>query len=204
MSLTSEQKSQIAAAVAAAERRTAAEFAVVITPASDDYAGFPLVWSGAIALVAGGLTTLLWPTMSVLDLCLVQGATYALTAVLLSLLPVRARLAPPYVRRTRAEALADLQFTARVAERTRDGVGLLLFVSLAEHTAIIRVDHRIAAALPPSTWQTIIDDMVQGARAGRLAEAIIAAIDACATTLAPAFPPKSNQINEIADRVTTL
>lgn len=204
MTLTSEQESQIAAAVAAAERRTAAEFAVVITPARDDYTGFPLVWSGAIALVAGGLTALLRPTVSVLDLCLVQGAAYALAAVLLSVLPIRARLAPPFVRRARAEAVAELQFAARVAERTRDGVGLLLFVSLAEHTAIIRVDHRIAAALAPSTWQTIIDDLVRDARSGRLAEAIIAAIDACATTLAPAFPPRPNQINEIADQVTTL
>ena len=42
--------------------------------------------------------------------------------------------------------MAELQFAARVEGRTPEDVGLLLFVSLAEHFAEIRVDARIAAA----------------------------------------------------------
>lgn len=204
MPLTAEQEAKIGASVAAAERRTAAEFAVVVARTSDDYAGFPLVWAGAVALVLGGVAALLRPDLGVFDLCLLQGAVYVLSAVGFSMLPTRARLAPPFVRRERAEAQAALQFAARVVQRTKDGLGLMLYVSLAEHVAIIHVDKRIAAALPASTWQDIVTNLVERAGDGRVSEGIIAAIDACAATLAPHFPPQPGQVNEIADHVTAL
>ena len=204
MALTPEEEERIAAAVTAAEQRTAAEFAVVVAQASDDYAGYPLIWAGAVALVAGGIAALVWPALRVAEMGFVQGACYALTAVALTMLPSRAWLAPSFVRRERAEALAAQQFAARVARRTQDGAGLLLFVSLAEHAAIIRVDHRIAGALPETTWQVVIDDLIRGAQDGRLADAIISAVNSCATTLAAHFPPQTGQSNEIDNQITRL
>lgn len=204
MALTAEQGARIEAAVAAAEKRTSAEFAVVIAPSSDDYAGFPLVWAGAAALLAGGVAALVWPHVPAVDLFLGQGALFLILAIAFTLLPLRVRLAPPFVRAARTGAMADLQFAARVLNRTRDNAGLLLFVSLAEHAAEIRVDRRIAAVVPESAWDAVMGELLRGARAGKLTEAVMASIDRCAQILAPHFPPQPDQENELPDRATLL
>ena len=51
--LSETDKTRIEAAVAAAEVRTGAEFAVTVARASDRYAAFPLAWSTGLALAAG-------------------------------------------------------------------------------------------------------------------------------------------------------
>ena len=56
MALTPDQEERIAAAVTAAEQRTAAEFAVVVAQTSDDYAGYPLIWAGAVAIATAPLS----------------------------------------------------------------------------------------------------------------------------------------------------
>lgn len=202
--LTAAQQASIEAAVTAAERRTNAEFAVVVANSSDDYAGFPLVWAGAAALLAGGAVLLLWPSLTAPELFWGEAALYAVVALGLSYLPARASLAPGFVREDRARAMADLQFAARVEGRTAEGVGLLLFLSLAEHVAEIRVDARIAAAVPQSSWQTILDELVASIHSGTVADAIAQAVAASADKLADPFPPRTDQANEIANRVAQL
>ena len=43
--LSPEERARIEAAVTAAEKRTSAEFAVVVARQSDEYAFFPLLWA---------------------------------------------------------------------------------------------------------------------------------------------------------------
>jgi putative membrane protein len=200
--LTPEDRARVEAAVDAAERRTSAELAVVVAETSDDYAGFPLLWAASIALFAGGVLSVLRPVTWAPTLFTAEAVIFLVSALVLFALPRRAWLAPTSVRTARAQWMAELQFAARVENRTSDAAGLLLYVSLAEHFAEIRVDRQIAAVLPPATWETIIADFTQAMRTGPMVPAVIAALEKCAAALAPHFPPRPDQVNEISNRVT--
>lgn len=62
--LSPNERQRVETAVAAAETRTSAEFAVVVARASDHYAAFPLFWSAILALVTGGVVALAIPSMT--------------------------------------------------------------------------------------------------------------------------------------------
>lgn len=197
-------QARIEAAVSAAERRTNAEFAVVVARTSDDYAEYPLLWAALGALLASGIVALWSPALSALTVFLGQAAAFLSIASILLLLPDRARLAPRRAREERVDAMADLQFAARVAHRTRDAVGVLLYVSLAEHVAEVRVDQRIAEAVADDTWPALIDALVRRIRAGDLPGGLVAAVEACAAALEAKFPPVPGQTDEIDNRVAEV
>jgi putative membrane protein len=204
MRLSEADHARIETAVDSAERRTNAEFAVVIAPASDDYGEYPLLWAAVAALLVGGVVALVWANLSALTLFLTQAALFLFAATVMLLVSDKARLAPRRARDERVDAMADLQFAARVANRTRDAVGVLLFVSLAEHVAEVRVDQRIAAVVPDTAWQTVVAELTRRAQAGDLAAAVIAAVEACAAILAEKFPPVAGQTDEIRNRAAEL
>lgn len=202
--LSAEERNRIETAVAAAEARTCAEFAVVVAQASDDYAAFPLLWSALLALLVGGGIAIAAPGMSVGTTFAMQATVLVVAGLLLYLRPLRVRLAPTAVQQTHAMRLARLQFAALVHERTRGGMGLLLFVSLAERHVEILVDRGIAERIPETAWQNVIDDFVGEIRAGHVAQGFIAAVQGCTAVLEQHFPSASGDHNEIADRVTEI
>jgi putative membrane protein len=201
MSLTPEDRAHIEAAIAAAEARTNAEIAVVVADASDDYAGFPLVWAGGLALLGGGALALIRPLTLAPTLFMVEAALFIAAAAACSLPRWRARFAPRWVREARTRWMSELQFAARVENRTTDAVGLLLYVSRAERFAEIRVDRRIATALPQATWEAVLTDFTRAMRGGTTVAAVATAIGRCAEILAPHFPPLAGQSDEISNRV---
>ena len=81
--LSAEERNRIEAAVAAAETRTSAEFAVVVAQASDDYAPFPLLWAGLLALLTGGVIAIAAPMMSVGMSFAIQAGVFIAAGLLL-------------------------------------------------------------------------------------------------------------------------
>jgi putative membrane protein len=53
----------------------------------------------------------------------------------------------------------------------------LIFVSLAEHYARVIAGEGIAARVPPSQWQEVVDTLVAHIRNGRVVHGFIAAIE---------------------------
>ncbi|MGE0094447.1 MAG: TPM domain-containing protein [Alphaproteobacteria bacterium] len=194
-------KMRIEAAVKAAEARTAAEFAVVVARAADPYAAFPILWSLALALFGAGALLLAWPEAPANHLYGALVVLLVLLAVLLGYTPLRHRLAPARVKRGYAERLALAEFAAHVQGRTHGKVGVLLFVSLAEHHAQILVERGIADAVPQAQWQATIDKLTAAIAAGRLGEGMEAALKDAAALLAPHFPPLAADKNELPDQV---
>jgi putative membrane protein len=199
--LSASERASIESAIAAAERRTSAEIAVVVAEVSDDYAGFPILWAGALALLAGGAVALARPLTWAPTLFVIEAAIFIATALALSARRWRPWLAPPWVREARARWMAELQFAARIESRTADAVGLLLYVSLAERFAEIRVDRRIAGVIAEQTWESVLSGLTQRMRTDGVVAAVASTIERCVDTLAPHFPPTPGQVNEIADRV---
>lgn len=199
--LTETDKNRIEAAVAAAEARTGAEFAVTVARASDRYAAFPLAWSTGLALAAGVALALTRPMISGAVLLSAVATLFILLAIVFGFPGVRHRLAPGALKRSHARRLALAQFAEHVQGRTHGKVGVLLFVSLAERYAQVLVERGIADAVPQESWQSLIDALTASIAAGKLGEGMETALASAATLLAPHFPPVAGDRNELPDQV---
>lgn len=221
--LTPDQRSQIEAAIAAAERRTSAEFVVAVRPRSGAYeratdlAGFAIgllivlgvsvAWlAAAPAAPASGAWTIRTPMPLSLaaTLALVAGATVAGVATAAAV----PRLARPLI--TRAERLREVRragaeaFHALRVRRTEGATGVLIYVSLFERTALITADDRVASGLPPEVCAKACQAVTAALAEGRPAEGLVQAVEVCADHLAATCPARGADTDELPNRVHLL
>lgn len=203
MTMTAQDLDRVVAAIAEAERRTSGEIVCVVTRRASTYGYFPLVWS-AMAALALPLALIAFTELSAQRIYLAQMALFAAGFALLSLPALRPAIVPRTIKRARAFQAAVEQFHIRGLAGTRARTGLLVFVALEERYARIVVDEAVAGAIDQREWQGAVDRLVAGARAGRLAEGCVAAIEACAAILSRHFPPRDDDVNELPDKVFLL
>ena len=177
------ERSQIKAAMTAAEARTSARFVLTVLPQCDRYTLYPVIWAALAALVAGGVLSWFLPQFSLRDGFVVQVAAFLLLSVLLEWRPVRPFLAPPAVRRHHASQFAHREFAARILAHPERVGGILLFVAEAEHYVELLADAKTHAAVGEVEWNRIVGQFVARMRAGVPVEAVIGAVNACAEVL---------------------
>ncbi|MBX6323649.1 MAG: TPM domain-containing protein [Rhodospirillaceae bacterium] len=202
--LTDGERDRIAAAIAAAESRTSGEIVVVVAQASHRYLFEPTLIAAVAALI---LPAVLWLPGFVRDVATVYAAQLATFLVLLGLLlwPSAARcLVSRSVQREHAERFAEEQFRALGLDRTREGTGIMIFLSLAERYVRVLADHGIAARVAPQTWTGIVESLTGAIRAGRMADGLAEAVEACGAVLAEHFPRAADDRNELPDRVVEV
>jgi putative membrane protein len=187
-------------AVAAVEMRSSAEFVVVVTPASDAYALYPLVWASLVALLAGGVLAFLVPAWGARSIFAVQAVVFLVGVLVLEWRGLRRYLVPGRVKRAHASQLARLQFAARVEGRTDSRTGLLLFVSLAERHVEIIADAGIHARAGGESWESVIAAFRAAVARGQLVDGFLAAIAAIGDLLATHAPRGAADRNELPDR----
>ena len=201
--LTSAERQALRAAVEAAEQRTAAEFVTVLARESDDYF-FPST------LAAAGLTFLLSgvAALFVRDAVMLfagQSAVFILLALLFRLPALRARFVPLALRRRRAQRRAHLLFLELGLHRTKGRTGVMLFVSLAERYVEIIADEGAQRHLGSNeAWERIVDDFVAAVKAGRIAEGMTGAVEACAAILATHLPRAPDDENVLPDHLIEI
>jgi putative membrane protein len=199
MALTADDHAAIAAAIAAAEKRTSAQFVCVLARASSDYAHVPLIWASVLALLTP------WPLIeftewSVQRIFLVQLGAFIVFALVFSWMPLRLVLVPRVVRRARAHRAALEQFVLRRVAHTKNRTGVMIFVSLAERYARIMADEGIGQKVHTADWQAAVDALVSHMHEGRIAAGFTAAIESCATVAAVHAPPDGSA-NELPNRL---
>ena len=106
----------------------------------------------------------------------IQLGVLALGLLLLLAPAVRHALTPETARRDRARGLARDQFVERGLHRTAARTGILFFVSLGDRCAEVISDAGVEGPLPDEAWRPCLDGLLAEARAGRLAEGIVAAL----------------------------
>src|ERR1700689_1366632 len=163
MGLTPDDHAAIAAAIAAAEKRTSAQFVCVLAHASSDYAHVPIIWASVLALLTP------WPLIeftewSVQWIFLVQLVVFIVFALVFSWRPLPLALVPRAVRRARAHRAALEQFVLRRVAHTKNRTGVMIFVSLADRYARIMADERIAQKGHEADWQGAGDGLVSHMR----------------------------------------
>ncbi len=140
-----------------------------------------------------------------LDILFIFGFTaFLLTRGLLSVPAIRMRLTPRSVKAGRVRRRALALFAVSTEKRTADHVGVLLYLSLAEHQAEIIADRAIHERTTPACWGEAMAALVDAVRDGRPADGMADAIARIGDVLALHFPKTSTDRNELPDRLIEL
>jgi len=183
MQLSTQDTSRIHAAVAAAEARTQVHAAVSIVAASDRYLLFPLVWGALLSLVAGGVLAVGWPYLPLREAFAIEAIVFVIFSLLLDWWPLRLLLVPRHILRRHAQTLAQREFAARILASSERKGGVLFFVSLGERYAEILADRDTHARVGTTAWNGILADFTAAAGQRRVADGIVAAIEACSSVI---------------------
>lgn len=74
---------------------------------------------------------------------------------------------------------AEAAFLEEEVFATRDRTGILVFLALFEHRAVILADEGIHRSVPEGEWQHLVNDLIAGIKAGRAAQALVETIRRC-------------------------
>jgi putative membrane protein len=172
-------------ATASGERRTAGEIVPYIVERVID--GDEARWRGATlgalaaALTAGVVHAIggFWAGFGVWWITLPTVAGAGLGYLIAGVDAVGRRLIPEDHIERSVRLRAEAAFLEEEVFATRDRTGILVFLALFEHRAVILADEGIHRAVPKDEWQQVIDDLITGIKAGRAAAALVEAITRC-------------------------
>ncbi|RUM97629.1 TPM domain-containing protein [Pseudaminobacter arsenicus] len=208
-SLDATQHARIAAAIRAAEAKTAGEIYCVVARSSDSYF-FPAAFILSAAMLLASLPVALgleywWVSIRLPFFVAAQLLALASALLLLWIVPsLRIRLVPRALQYRRGHDNALKQFLARNVHITTARTGVLIFVSLAEHYAEIVADSGINRHVPQGEWDAILRDLLAHARAERLADGFVVAIGAVGEHLTKYFPVSAGDVNELDDHLVEI
>jgi len=177
-------------ATAAAEKRTAGEIVPYIVERVDDHdeARWLASTLGALlaALLAGAVHGLggFWGGAGVWWITLPAIAGGGLGYLLAGFDAIGRRLIPADHLDRRVRLRAEAAFLEEEIFKTRDRTGILIFLALFEHRAVVLADEGINRSVPQEEWQQVIDDLVAGIKNRQASEALEEAIGQCGELLA--------------------
>ena len=207
---TNEDLAAIRAAVSKAERRTRGEIVPMVVPVSARYRDTSYLAGLILALVALAVLLSLdygwgrwrwtdhhpgWIMIGVL-------AAYALGSFIGRFPRVIGLLTSDERMAMKVRLRAERAFYEQGLHKTKEGTGILIFLSVLERRAQILADQAIDARVPPGTWDTLVHELVQGIRADRQTEAFCDVITRCGDLLTIHFPASGgDNPNELPDEL---
>lgn len=104
-------------------------------------------------------------------------------------------------RHAKVSLRAQLAFHQHGIPRTREGTGILIFLSLLERRVQILADRGINERVPAGTWERLVDHIVAGMRQAPAVEPLCQAIAECGDLLATYYPAKPDNPDELSNEV---
>ncbi len=217
--LTADDHARVAAAIRAAEARTAGEIFCVLSRRRTAHP--EIIWLAAAFLSFLLPLLMVWagwrpwelirdwgedatPLHVLQAFLVVQLLIFFLSALLLWWLNAWEWLTPWRLRALRLHAIANEQFLARGLHGTRGRTGVLIFASLAERHAEVVADEGIYEKVSPEVWVDAVAALIERAHAGDIAGGFVRAVEICGAVLAEHFPPCPDNPNEIGDRLVEI
>jgi putative membrane protein len=198
--LTAPDRLAIEKAVREAEAATSGEIVVMAVAESSNYPSAILAASGAIALVLALVGALLLRNENLWLFLALFALFFIVAHEIVKRMPLLKR---PFVsRREIAEEVEEAaihSFYHRKVHETRDRTGILIYISLYEHSVRVLADAGIDAKVGKQRWQGVVDTITKGIRDGRQGEAIREAVGICGKLLSQHFPRRSDDRNELDD-----
>ncbi|MBL1143207.1 MAG: hypothetical protein HND53_14415 [Proteobacteria bacterium] len=203
MILNEEQQKEISSAISDLENETDAELVTVLAKQADNYYYIPTLWAALIALLIPIIIkfTPLW--LSGNDLLLLQWLAFILLVLVFRIQSLMMMLVPKSVKYWRASNLACRQFLENNLQHTKNEMGVLIFVSEAEHYVEIIADKGISQYVSNEQWQEIINEFIKQVKAGKTKEGFINCIQASGELLKK-YAPATEQKNELANHLIIL
>ena len=221
--LNEAQHKIVSDAVAKAELTTSGEIVPVLAERSDDYSDIALTWAAAIAFTAMSAFAFVpkpfldfwddlaggweheWTTGETATMTIALGLIAFILMWLIQLIPaVRFALVPRPVKQQRVRHRAIRHFKVGADGKTHGRTGVLLYLSMREHRAEIVADEPIHEKVEPEVWGEAMADMLDEIRKGCVAEGIAAGVRDVGQVLAPHFPRRDDDRNELPDRLIEL
>ena len=199
--LSAVEKQRIEQAVAAAERRTAGELVVVVAESSHDYALFRAGLAASLTVALALEAAHVFDELATWLLLLAQLPIAALLYALLGHSAWVRWVVPKAVREEAVHQRALSAFVESGVANTRDRSGVLVFLSEAEHRAVILADRGINARVTPDEWQADIEILVRALRDREPAQGLLSVVERIGGILAESFPPRPDDENELANSV---
>lgn len=220
---TPEQHKLVSEAVAEAERSTDGEIVTIVTERSDPYHDVALHYAVAAMLMLVGAVAV-WPELIEAKLAWFSGGWLGETSLhqlffalligeallflavryALAWMPLRMFLTPSATKARRVRRRAVQFFRSSAEKRTLGHVGILLYVSVAEHRAEIIADAAIHSKVAPERWGDAMAALISKLKAGDPAGGMADAVHQMAAILKEHFPKTEQDVNELPDRLIEL
>lgn len=204
MSLVNEaDRQKIAEAIRVAEARTSGEVVAVIAPESATYLSVPALVAALVALLVP------WPFIhftwfTVQWIYVMQLLVFLALLALLMPRPIRYRIVPKSIQRTRAHGRAIEQFLVHELDSSVGRSGVLVYVSVAERYAEIIADQGLHGKVSAGEWQAIVDEMTSLIGREKPGDAIAGAVTKVGAIMATHFPPTGNDVRRLPDHLIVL
>jgi putative membrane protein len=199
----------IRAAVEAAERRTRGEIVPMVVPVSARYRDVSYLAGLILALVVLAVLSVdhgwgrwQWTGRHPGWMIVWVLAAYGLGNFIGRFPPIIRLLTSDERMAMKVRLRAERAFYEEGLHKTKEGTGILIFLSLLERRVEILADQAIDARVPPGTWDMLVRDLVQGIRTDRQTEAFCDVIRRCGDLLAIHFPTHGgDNPNELPDEL---
>ncbi len=186
--LNAQERRTLADAIKEVESRTDAEVVTVLAGQSDHYLYISTLWAAFLALLLAPLMQFLPWWLEYQQAFTLQWILFIVLAVLFRWRPLTMRLIPKKVKYWRASNLARRQFLEQELHSTKDRLGLLIFVSQAEHYVEILADRGLAEHITNEAWQEIVENFIHEVKKGKTSEAFVHCVEKCGELLQEAAP----------------
>ncbi|NTW52880.1 MAG: hypothetical protein HGB22_09880 [Chlorobiaceae bacterium] len=200
--LTAAGRQAIENSVKGAEAGTSGEIVVMAVSTSSSYPAASLVASGSISLVLAIIASLLLSQDTMWHFLMIYAPLFIAMHELVKRLSFVKRL---FVSRRdmveEVEEAAIKAFFLRKVHETRERTGILIYISLFEHSVRVFADSGIDSKVGTQPWKEIVEIITEGISKGSQAEAICKAVDRCGLLLQHHFPRKPDDLNELSDTV---
>lgn len=198
--LSATEKRKLAETIKEVESRTDAEVFTVLAGQSDNYLYISTLWAAFLSLLLAPLMQFLPWWLEYQQAFTLQWVLFIVLAVLFRWRPLTMLVVPKKIKFWRAANLARRQFLEHELHSTKDRLGLLIFVSQAEHYVEILADRGLAEHITNENWQEIVENFIHEVKKGKTSEAFVHCVERCGELLqevAPATVAKNELPNHL-------
>lgn len=196
---------KIEKAVAEAERQTSGEIVPMVVYRSSTVGHIPLmIYSlGLLVYYFLGISDYLYEFFGSTWWSIVVWAIalFPVTLFLTKLTVVQRAFVNSLDRELQSRQRALNEFYKAGLNKTDGSTGILLFVSVVDHQAVVLADEAIASQLDPSIWSEVVDLLVRGIRSNKMEEGFCEAIKKCSEILKGPFPIQPDDVNELPNKL---
>jgi len=204
--ISKSDRDKIESCVREAESRTRGEIVVMVVPASDHYPVAGLLGATAFSLPAAVALTpalggMFWAGPS--NMWIFLGALIPLFLIFhqaVNRIHVLKRcfIGAKEIEEEVREA-ASIQFFRKGLYRTREEIGVLIYISVFERRVWVLGDRGINAVIAEARWNDVVATIARAIKDGRPAEGICQAVGEVGRILQDEFPIRQSDQNELGD-----